>query len=234
MNLEQIKNQKNTTPSIEDMDFDFKPITSGLGFHHSKTTEVKPVITERTVAVSPIQHTPAPKKEMSVYQSDLSMFYGQGQPTTMAMETEPVIEEEIIEEKTYRLASKSQRVFAYILDLVLVSAILGMVVTVMARTISMDLLEVWAQYPNEITPLVITLFCGFYLIYFSIFEKASQSTLGKNVFRIRVTGTDDNPLSLMALIARSTISLLNFVSLGLFSWFDLQNKVTNSKVIRID
>jgi uncharacterized RDD family membrane protein YckC len=109
-----------------------------------------------------------------------------------------------------------------------------MVLTVMARTISMDLMDVWAQYPNEITPLVLTLFCGFYLIYFSIFEKASQSTLGKNIFSIRVVGINNRPLSMMALVVRSTVSLLNFVSLGLFSWFDLQNKVTSSKVIRID
>src|SRR5687768_16467855 len=101
----------------------------------------------------------------------------------------------------------------------------------MARTISMDLIDVWSQYPSEISPLVMTLFCGFYLIYFSIFEKASQSTLGKNLFGIRVTGMNDKSLSLVSLIVRSTVSLLNFVSLGLFSYFDLQNKVTNSKVI---
>lgn len=230
MNLEQIKNQKNTPPSIDDMDFDFKPITSGLGFHHQKSTDVKPSITERTVAVSPIQITPPPKKEMSVYQSDLSLFYGQQEQAPMM----PELEEEAPQEIYYKQASKGQRVFAYITDLFLIASILAMVLTVMARTISMDLIDVWSQYPNEITPLVLTLFCGFYLIYFSIFEKASQSTLGKNIFSIRVVGINNKPISMMALLVRSTVSLLNFVSLGLFSWFDLQNKVTSSKVIRID
>lgn len=236
MNLEQIKNQKNSQPSIDDIDFDFKPITSGLGFHHQKSTEVKPVMTERTVAVSPLASPPSPKKEMSVYQSDLSMFYGQNpaQPLSLPVEQEPEMTLDLPEEKYYKKASSAQRVFAYIADLFLVASILGIVVTVMARTISMDILEVWYQYPNEITPLVITLFCGFYLIYFSIFEKASQSTLGKSIFKIRVMGNDNQPLSLITLVARSSISLLNFVSLGLFSWFDLQNKVTNSKVVRID
>lgn len=233
MNIEQVKNQKNTTPpSIDDMEFDFKPITSGLGFHHQKTTEVKPIITERTLAVSPIQTTQNPKKEMSVYQSDLSVFYGQQAPPMSI--PEPELEVKLPEEKYYRLALKSQRVMAYIADLFLVASILGIVLTVMARTISMDLMDVWSQYPNEITPLVMTLFCGFYLMYFSIFEKTSSSTLGKNIFGIRVTGIDNKPLSLLTLLARSSIGLLNFVSLGLFSWFDLQNKVTGSKVIRID
>jgi len=230
MNLEQVKNQKNNPTPIDDIEFEFKPITSGLGFHHQKATEIKAVITERSVAVSPIsQPMSAPKKENTIYQSDLSLFYGQN-----TAQTNPVPELKIEEEKYYRLASKPQRFFAYITDLLLVSSILGIVLTVMARTISMDLIDVWSQYPNEITPLVMTLFCGFYIMYFSIFEKASQSTLGKNLFGIRVTGLNDKSLSLVSLVVRSTVSLLNFVSLGLFSYFDLQNKVTNSKVIRID
>lgn len=229
MNLENVKNQKNAQPIIDDLDFDFKPITSGLGFHHQKTTEVKPVITERTVAVAPMPAYQTPKKEMSVYQNDLSIFYGQVQTAQPEL---PQVDEK--PQTYFRLATKSQRFFAYVTDLLLVASLLGIVMTVMARTISMDLVEVWSQYPDEITPLVLTLFCGFYLIYFSIFEKANQSTLGKNLFGLRVLGKDDKPLSLITLLARSGISLLNFVSLGLFSYFDLQNKVTSSKVVRND
>lgn len=232
MELEQIKNQKNNPVSIDDIEFDFKPITSGLGFHQ-KPTEIKPAFTERTMSIPTVPVTPVstPKRqpEMNVYQNDLSLFYGQ----TQAPEAAPVQETKTEEIKYYKLATKPQRVFAYLSDLLLVTSILGIVLTVMARTISMDLMEVWSQYPNEITPLVVSLFCGFYLIYFSVFEKSS-STLGKTMFNLRVMGNDDRPLSLMALLMRSLVSLLNFVSLGLFSYFDLQNKVTSSKVIRND
>lgn len=231
MNLENIQNKKNTpAPMTDDFDFDFKPITSGLGFHHNKTTDIKPVFTEKTVVVSPLPTTQMQaKKEMNVYQNDLSLFYGQAQATPA-----PVQETIIKEEKIYRLASKPQRVVAYFTDLLLVSAILGIVLTVMARTISMDLMDVWMSYPHEITPLVVTLFSGFYLMYFSIFEMTGQSTLGKTIFNLRVTTLDNKALSLTALLARTAISLLNFASLGLFSYFDLQNKVTDSKVIRMD
>jgi uncharacterized RDD family membrane protein YckC len=231
MNLEQVKKPKNTPTAIDDMEFDFKPITSGLGFHHQKATEIKPVYTERTVTVSPLSQNTSPlKKEMNVYQNDLSMFYkNQGQPQTVAEQPEVSLPEE----KYYRLATKTSRVFAYLTDLVLIASLLGIVLTVMARTISMDLMDVWEQFPNEITPLVITLFCGFHLIYFSVFEKTGP-TLGKSLFALRVVGMDNKSLSIMTLILRSTISLLNFISLGLFSYFDLQNKITGSKVIRID
>lgn len=231
MELEQAKPKKNISTPIEDMDFDFKPITSGLGFHHSKPTDVKPVITERTVVVNTLSqsiNTPS-KKEQNVYQNDLSLFYGQ---STQAETPEIAILQEPTQ-KYFRLASKSHRVFAYLIDLLLVASVLSLVIMAMSKTISMDVVEVWSQYPNEITPLVLTLFCGFYLIYFSIFDKTG-STIGKSIFSLKVTGMNDETLSLAMLISRSSISLLNFISLGLFSYFDLQNKVTSSKVIRID
>lgn len=229
MNLEQIKTQKNITPVNDDFEFDFKPITSGLGFNHSKPTDIKSMVVEKTVTVSPYQNTIAPKKEMNVYQSDLSLFYGQASgPASQEVQIE--IRES--KEKSYTLAPKALRIYAYLTDLLLVSSFLAMMLTVMARTISMDLLDAWTSYPNEITPLVITLFCGFYILYFSVFEKTAQSTLGKNIFSLRVVTTENKILSLSSLILRSVIGILNFASLGLFSYFDLQNKITSSKVVR--
>jgi hypothetical protein len=230
MNLEQTKNLKNNTPPIDDdIEFNFKPITSGLGFHTQKINDVKPIITERTVVVSPLQVTPNVKKELNVYQNDLSIFYNQNQSTLPNHETDLSINEE----KVYKNASKTQRVLAYFLDLFLLTSVLGIVLFVMARSIDMDLMEIWTTYPDEMTPLFVTLFCGFYLIYFSIFEKASQSTFGKNLFGLRVTSQDNSSLSLGILLLRSTFSLLNFVSLGLFSYFDLQNRISGSKVIQV-
>jgi uncharacterized RDD family membrane protein YckC len=231
MNLEQVKNKKAAPEVMEEFELDFKPITSGLGFHHQKATEIKPIITEKTVAMSSVNSFQSPKKDMNVYQNDLAMFYNQGQGQINEM---PMPELKVTEEVSFKLASGTHRVFAYLTDLLLVSSVLALVVTVMARTIRMDLMEIWSQYPNEITPLVMTLFCGFYLLYFSIFEKSGHSTLGKNLFGLKVMSIDNQAMSLVSLLARSTVSLLNFVSLGLFCYFDLQNKITSSKVVRKD
>lgn len=235
MNLESTPSKKNTIPKTnEDFsmdDFDFKPITSGLGFHHPKQTEAKAVnYSERSIPVSTPIIQSIPRKDTSnVYQNDLSLFYGQ-QSTTEQVAPKMEVKEELV----YRNASKAQRSFAYVLDLTMVLSILGIVLTIMARTIEMDLLEVWSAYPNEITPLVVIMFCGFYMIYFSIFEKSSQSTLGKNLLNLRVVNSRNQIQEFHLLLLRTFISLTNFVSLGLFSYFDLQNKVTSSKVIRVD
>lgn len=226
MNLETSKTPK--APSLDfDLDeLDFKPITSGLGFHHQKTTEVKPSFHESAPRVVTREfRAPEKKLDSQVYQNDLSLFYGK----------EPVMIPEVKvsqKEVTLKVASKPERVMAYVVDVLFLGSILGLILTVMARTIDMDLMVAWSEYPHEITPLVVTLFCGFYLIYFSIFEKTASSTLGKNLLGLRVVTADQKLLSFGALFLRSFVTLLNFASLGLFSYFDLQNKMTDSKIVK--
>jgi len=233
MNLES--NSTNKSEQIvtsDDLDFDFKPITSGLGFHNEKTTDIKPSFHE---GASHISHSPSiPTRPVArrenkeqIYQNDLSLFYGRESTQTISHES-------IKEEKIIRLATKSQRVLAYVLDLGFLLSCLGLVLTIMARMTDMDLMDVWTKYPNEITPLVVILFAGFYLMYFSIFEKTAQSTIGKNLLGIKVLDLDNKIQSFTMLMFRSFISLMNFVSLGLFSYFNLQNKVSNTKVVKAE
>jgi uncharacterized RDD family membrane protein YckC len=236
MNLESNPSKKTARKVVvpsDDFDFDFKPITSGLGFHSQKTTEIKPAFQESMSSMQISQPVVNPslniRKDAQVYQNDLSIFYNREAGLPAA---EAVVETKT--EKTYRLASKPQRIMAYLLDLSLIASILGIVLTIMARLIDMDLMEVWTAYPNEITPLVVTLFCGFYLIYFSIFEKTFTSTMGKSLLNLRVVNQQNRSQSFSYLLLRSFVSLTNFLSLGLFSYFDLQNKVTSSKVIKVD
>ena len=230
MNLETNSTKKpNVMLTSDDIDFDFKPITSGLGFHQNKTTEIKPTFHESQSLNMNSMPMPAPmaRKENQIYQNELSAFYGRETQTVA-----PVVA--VKKEKTFRLATKSQRVLAYVLDLGLILSSVALVLTIMSRLIEKDLIDVWTTYPNEITPLVLILFTGFYMMYFSIFEKTFQSTLGKNLLGITVVDLDNKNQSFIMLVFRSSISLMNFVSLGLFSYFDLQNKVSNSKVVKAD
>lgn len=231
MNLESNSSKKpKVVVAIDDIDFDFKPINSGLGFHNNKTTEIKPAFSESQTMINHMATSisvPAARKENQIYQNELSVFYGRENPVQVPADVLKV-------EKAVRRATKSQRVLAYVLDLGLVLSFVAIVLTVMSRLIHNDLMEVWADYPNEITPLVLVLFSGFYMMYFSIFEKTTQSTLGKNLLGVTVVDLDNKTQSFTMLMFRSFVSLTNFVSLGLFSYFDLQNKISNTKVVRVD
>lgn len=228
MNLETTNNGKNTPVEIDDLfdDLDFKPITSGLGFHH-KANNPKPAFTER---VTPQAASQVPASG-EIYQNDLSVFYNN--PSTLKEEITPSItikEKEIVRLKA---AGKGQRVGAFVADLLFISSLLSIVIVVMARIIHMDAVSAWRNYPQEITPLVVSLFVGFYLMYFSVFDKFPGASLGKTLFNLRVVSKgNQKALSFSQLLMRSFITLIGFLSLGLFFYFDLQNKVTNSQVVK--
>lgn len=231
MNVDSSQNTPVKAP-VSDFDldnFDFKPITSGLGFHQQTKTEVKPAFVETAIpkpVVAPKKVAAAPA---TLYQNDLSLFYDH--QTTQA--PKPVMEEEKPEKQiTYKTAGRLQRSFAYVLDLAVVGSLLTLTLTAMARAMDMDLIEAWMAFPHDITPLALTLFCGFYLIYFSVMEKASGSTIGKNLMDLKVVSQVEESLGFSTLLLRSFISLLNFVSLGLFFWYDLQSKISQTRVVR--
>lgn len=234
MNIEASTPKKPAPKASDDSfldDLDFKPITSGLGFHHPQTTqEIKPIAPERPVMTKPLAVKPV-QPDMNVYQNDLSMFYGHA---AAAAKPAPVPEDEAPVERTYQKAARSSRVLAFVVDLLIVLVFLALTLTVMARSVDLDVIQIWQSFPNEVTPLVVCLFCGFYFMYFSVLEKSSGSTFGKNLLGIRVVGMDDKLLSFSALALRTFVTLLNFLSLGLFSYFNLQDRLSNSKVIRVD
>lgn len=225
--------KKSPPPAALDLDlddFDFKPLTSGLGFSQQPkaTTEIKPAFIERPVVA---RETPVPKPrpvakmDSVVYQNDLSLFYGQTETLRPVPEAQP------IPEKVYRKANSAERVSAYVLDLALLGSALSFMLVFMARALDMEILEAWSLYPDEVTPLVVTLFCGFYVLYFSISEKTGV-TLGKSLFGIRILSMENRPVEFPMLVLRSLVTLVNFASLGLFSYFDLQNRMSDSKVVK--
>ena len=133
-----------------------------FGFHNNKTTEIKPAFSESQTIINLITKpiaVPVARKENQIYQNELSVFYGRENSVNVPVEITRV-------EKMIRNATKSQRVLAYVLDVSLVLSFVAIVLTVMSRLIHKDLMEVWTSYPNEITPLVLVLFTGFYMMYF--------------------------------------------------------------------
>lgn len=234
MNLETTNNADKTPVELDDLfdDLDFKPITSGLGFNQ-KNNNPKPAFTDRVSPQSASQ-TPvalATNTASEVYQNDLSAFYNN---TAAPQVIAAVSKNTEVEVRRYKTASYGVRFGAFIADLLFISSLLSIVMVVMARIIHMDAISAWRNYPQEITPLIVSLFIGFYLMYFSIFDKNPGASLGKTLFNLRVVQKEgQKAMSFSQLLTRSLITLFGFLSLGLFSYFDLQNKITGSEVVRI-
>lgn len=243
MNLETSSKGNKNSVEIDDLfdDLDFKPITSGLGFHQ-KNNNPKSAFTDRVTPQAATQtqstnailgNTPQHPAAGEVYQNDLSAFYNNS-ATPLINTAAPVSHSGVKDEaRRFKKASYASRFAAFAADMLFISSLLSIVVVVMARIIHMDAISAWRNYPQEITPLVVSLFIGFYLIYFSVFDKYPGASLGKTLFNLRVVEKNNQkPLSFSVLLMRSFITLLGFLSLGLFSYFDLQNKMTQSEVVR--
>jgi len=227
----QPHDQKNQARlSIDDQfeDFDFKPITTGLGFHHQqKVAEVSTVVREKVPTPAFQSFEDTTKREASVYQNDLSLFYQPKETTTdLAQIFSDNTDVSIVS------ASRGARCLAYGIDLLFISLVSTGLLTAMSLMAGLDPLVAMNDYAHEVTPIVTVIFFGLYFMYFSIFEMVSTSTIGKSIMSLKVIDQDGRSPRLVTLMLRTFISILNLASLGLFSYFDLQDKVTATSVVK--
>ena len=260
----------------EEFEFDFKPITSGLGFHgksqHSlqsenefKKTLSNTRFSSTTLKQHPQQsqysirnqapqklyqdsnsfsHESASQNDAGQFQGDLSLFY-QGQVPSPDYQSQFSQNQNSEEDKLFsstlspdkkqhffRPPTMLKRFFAYVADLMIITSIVASVVFFMTKFIKLNLTEAFSQYSEHFLVLMGVLFLGFYFIYFSVFEKTKQSTLGKGLFKLSVVLENDSSPTFLRLFLRTLLGLFNLFTLGLFMSFDWQDKLAGTKVIQ--
>ncbi len=211
-------------------DFDFKPLTEGLGFHHENKAQeaiktAARVTAERPRNVAPLPVAPPaatsfPEKSEYV-QSDLALFYGQTKTPDL-----PVLPEV----KRLEDASPALRLAAFFTDLVVVLGMVGLTVHAVAYLTG---LQLWSElFALEQLTLAssVMLFVGYFLLYFTLSEKVEGRSLGKELFNLKLEGAET--ASLARVFLRSSVTLVSFLSFGLLSYVDLQRHVSGLRVVR--
>ncbi len=220
-------------------DFDFKPLSKGLGFHHANKSEeaVKEatrVMVERSAPARPSaparsqhpfeQHRLAQatvEAPRDFVQNDLALFY--------AAKAEPQIQ---MEEAYVPVlaASKPLRLAAFSVDMLVVGGLTVGTLQSVSWLTGLDIWsEMWVLEPTMLTAMVLV-FSGYFLLYFTLLEKFQGKSLGKDLMGLTLA-TDQRP-QMTLLFVRSLITLLGFLSLGLTNAVDLPGMITNTKVIR--
>jgi len=228
-------------PAADDLfdDFDFKPLSKGLGFHHAnKSEEAVKEATRMMVERSAPARAPAPARSQHPFeqhrlaqasvdaprdfvQNDLALFY--------AAKAEPQIQ---LEDPYVPVlaASKPLRLAAFSVDMIVVG---GLAVGTLQSVSWLTGLNVWSEMwmlePTMLTAMVLV-FSGYFLLYFTLLEKFQGKSLGKDLMGLTLA-TDQRP-QMTLLFMRSLITLLGFLSLGLTNAVDLPGMITNTKVIR--
>lgn len=217
----------------------FKPLTKGLGFHHSLKSEKEVSISLKKSSEmlkndlekrAKVLNTNVSVKTENLDRGDLSPFYTEEiSPREI---TQPSLEQVSI--KSMNEASLTSRFGAWMIDVFLVSTMYLMTLTliVFASSLNFKLFletQIMLSFLKQTAPL----FVFYYLFYFSFFDKTEYSTVGKRAFSLKVCDERGAAITMYQAFLRSFLTLVSFASLGLFSVLDFHGKMTETKVNRI-
>jgi uncharacterized RDD family membrane protein YckC len=229
--------------------YDFKPLTEGLGFH--KDQKKKAITTRSTQGQSlPRPSTVVKQRAKSAgvatlasrnkgivtqvsqahssvkFDRGLEAFYRDDPLTTEAdKEVEPVSKER----KVVVLADSAERVMAFFLDYILIFALTGLTFYGFSYIAEVPIDVFMATATKSLLLLGALLHVLFFLFYFSVLDIAG--TVGKRLFGITLESVDGK-LGLGETFLRSLIVLFSIPLLGLPIFINLQDKLTDTRVIR--
>lgn len=235
----------NVEDEIDDIidNFNLKPITKGLGFHHSlkEVQEIKVDLKKNSKSlkkdfenrVSQLNKTNKKSSmEVSADMGELSAFYNK----------EEVKEEKInisldvtsqAHKEAFGDATMVIRFLAWITDVFVLFALMVSMFSAIVyfadlplETLSSSVLSGDLLVSFSLMALMV------YIFYFSFFDKTSFSTPGKNIFDIRVTSTSEKKVSLMKVFFRTCTCVVSVLFLGLPVLLKLHDTLSETRVTK--
>jgi len=220
----------------------FKPITKGLGFHHSikEEKEIKKTLNEKSLDLKNELETRARVLNMKSTQinktqidrGDLSPFYQTTVETPLELKAESDIHYSAVENKLE--ADLVLRFLAWSIDLAIVFSLIAISSLGVIFLTEMPLSFVRENFAElDIIAISATLVSMMYLFYFSFFDKTKFSTIGKRILGLQVVGINNRPISMVQAFLRATLTLVSILTMGLGSIIKIQDKLTDTKVIKL-
>jgi hypothetical protein len=235
----------NNFDDIFNEDFDFKPLTDGLGFHDKKEFESKKgdivkrsMDLKRDLEQASKNHEKITNNELDL--GDLAPFYGK---ESLASKTQALKEQvnstKKLQPETHDLvygvedkASVFIRFFAWVLDItvIMLTFLAALSLIVIGSNIPVDFLlkdKVLEMLLWNTSPL----FLLFYVFYFSFLDRTSLSTVGKNLLNLKVVSFDNKSIGYGQSLIRATLNLIGLFTLGFINLLDIQGLTSKTKIV---
>lgn len=243
MHQDTSSGSKKPQEKLEDVfdDFQFKPLTSGLGFQTANKAEEAIHIARQQVIqrATPVRSIPVSEHPFTAHQrtasasapatdyvqSDLSLFYGKNTESMAG----PV---ELPEMKRPEIATPGLRAIAFMVDMLLVAGITWVTFAFVSYLTEIDFAASLMEGHTDMMIVVGVMFSGYFILYFTILEKFQGSSLGKEALGLKVITEDGYGPSLLRALGRTIVTLVGTLSLGLTAWVDLAGKMTSTRVVR--
>ncbi|MBL7665479.1 MAG: RDD family protein [Bacteriovoracaceae bacterium] len=222
----------------------FKPLTSGLGFHHQKTevkaapkkihipTTVELKIRENSLAQSLEKASQIMLgKEEGVDRGDLSPFYSKSQNYAP---TKEMSSEVVLVSATNENAETMERLSAWFVDMAIILVMFGISVLAIVGIAASSSTEFTKIVTHENIWLVLSPISFFYyFFYFTFLDKSEKSTIGKNLMKLKTVAADtESKIDIYQTSSRTFVVLFNILTFGIGGLLDLQNKLTQTRVIQ--
>lgn len=208
----------------ENEEFEFKPLSEGLGFHHEEKISIQPQVTIAKTSISKTvrlnQTQPAVSNHSNFIQSDLALFYENKTASAQEVMHEPIVESEAL--KTIRFA-------AYFMDFTAVALVTSFTIGLVSQMTGVNFLDQLMSLEEMSLISVGFIFFSYYFVYFTLLEKMQGKTFGMDLFGLKLK--PKNELSLVAVFLYEMIILLGFLSFGLTNYFNLPQLICGIKVI---
>lgn len=235
-------NNDNIDEAFED--FDFKPLTKGLGFHHSlqETSQIKTDLNMQSESLKRdlemrsdkvLSDSLSDNHKKPVNMGELAPFYADSEKAfNKAPKLSDTLSDEI--ELRYHDASNTYKAGAWFIDVILVSAMF---------ILCLGSIFLFAEFPfsyienimvsNDIFFSFVSLYLMFYVFYFTFLDKTDHSTFGKKMMGIKVVTTlESKNISLVSSCYRALLSFVSILSLGIFTILSLDSVLTNTRVVQ--
>lgn len=223
-------------------DFDFKPITKGLGFHHSlqekskiktdlkmQSESLKADLDERAKKLLG-EAVPLKTQKNVTHMGELSPFYAEPSHVEEIPRLRDISEKKV----AYRYfdAPMGIRFKAWLIDISIVFAMF---------TVTVGSLFIFAEMPfdvlakvmisSDIAPSMLAVFSLLYVLYFSILDRTPHSTVGKSLCDIRVIA-HNGELTLTQTALKSVVGLASVLSMGILTILSITDQFSKTRVIQ--
>lgn len=215
-------------------DFDFKPVTKGLGFHHQEKKEVKnykrSTSLENATHRDAHRHAPVPGQTQNISRNDLSSFYND--PTPKAVELPSSLQRGDLPSAEFKSAPMSLRFFAGVIDELVImgltcATVIGFILLLGARWEAVLGRMPW----YEVGPFAFVIYALYFVAYFTILDP--QATVGKNILHLKlVSRSKADKVEFASSFLRAVVCLLSPLLLFVPILLDWSGKISSTYVAK--
>lgn len=222
-------------------DFDFKPLTKGLGFHHSLQEKNK-IKTNLKLQAESLQRdiderakrllgSASQESVSTTHMGDLSPFYTD---SSVNVDEIPTLND-IAHTKTefrYYDAPMAVRLKAWLVDTLVIFSMCA-ISTGSLFVVSDMPLDALAKVmvSTDILVSLVAIYMLFYMFYFTTLDRTNYSTVGKNLFNLKVVA-HNSEISLKETSLKALLSLVSVLSMGMLTMLSLTDQVSKTRVVQ--